>query len=68
MTGHLLPHDSHTLGMDAEGLTHAANARLALFMFHDRVAFGGTLLAIGTAYWWLSDRAGFGGGSFRAGY
>jgi len=55
LTGHLLPHDSHTLGMDAEGLTHAANARLTMFMFHDRVAFGGTLLAIGAAYWWLSE-------------
>jgi hypothetical protein len=55
MTGHLLPHDSHALGMDAEALTHAANAHLTLFMFHDRVAFGGTLLAVGTAYWWLSE-------------
>jgi len=55
LTGHLLPHDSHALGMDAAGLAHAANARLAMFMFHDRVAFGGTLLAIGAAYWWLSE-------------
>jgi hypothetical protein len=55
LTGHLLPHDSHALGMDAESLTHAANAHLTMFMFHDRVAFGGTLLAIGTAYWWLSE-------------
>jgi hypothetical protein len=37
------------------GLTRAANAQLTLFMFHDRVAFGGTLLAIGAAYWWLSE-------------
>ena len=55
LTGHLLPHDSHALGMDAGGLTRAANAQLTLFMFHDRVAFGGTLLAIGAAYWWLSE-------------
>jgi hypothetical protein len=55
LTGHLLPHDSHALGMDAEGLTRVANAHLARFMFHDRVAFGGTLLAIGAAYWWLSE-------------
>jgi hypothetical protein len=55
LTGHLLPHDSHALGMDAEGLTRAANAHLAMFMFHDRVAFGGTLLAIGAAYGWLSE-------------
>jgi hypothetical protein len=55
ITGHLLPHDSQALGMDADGLTHAANAHLTMFMFHDRVAFGGTLLAIGSAYWWLSE-------------
>jgi hypothetical protein len=55
LTGHLLPHDSHALGMDAEALTRAANAHLTMFMFHDRVAFGGTLLAIGSAYWWLSE-------------
>jgi hypothetical protein len=55
MTGHLLPHDSEALGMDAGGLTQVANVRLAMFMFHDRVAFGGTLLAIGAAYWWLSE-------------
>jgi hypothetical protein len=55
LTGHLLPHDSHALGMDAEALTHAANAQLTMFMFHDRVAFGGTLLTIGSAYWWLSE-------------
>jgi hypothetical protein len=55
ITGHLLPHDSHALGMDAVGLARAANARLTMFMFHDRVAFGGTLLAIGAAYWWLSE-------------
>ena len=41
--------------MDAEALTRAANAHLTMFMFHDRVAFGGTLLAVGTAYWWLSE-------------
>jgi hypothetical protein len=55
LTGHLLPHDSQALGMDADALTHVANAQLTMFMFHDRVAFGGTLLAIGSAYWWLSE-------------
>jgi hypothetical protein len=55
LSGHLLPHDSHALGMDADGLTHAANVHLTMFMFHDRVAFGGTLLAIGVAYWWLAE-------------
>lgn len=55
MAGHLLPHDSQALGMDAAGLSHVANHHLTMFMFHDRVAFGGTLLAIGSAYWWLSE-------------
>jgi hypothetical protein len=54
-SGHLLPHDSQALGMDAEGISRVANHYLTMFMFHDRVAFGGTLLAIGTAYWWLSE-------------
>lgn len=55
LSGHLLPHDAQALGMDASGLARAVNPRLAHFMFHDRVAFGGTLLAIGSAYWWLSE-------------
>jgi hypothetical protein len=54
-TGHLLPHDSQALGMDAANLSRLANHHLTMFMFHDRVAFGGTLLAIGSAYWWLSE-------------
>jgi hypothetical protein len=54
-TGHLLPHDSQALGMDAANLSRVANHHLTMFMFHDRVAFGGTLLAIGSAYWWLAE-------------
>jgi hypothetical protein len=54
-TGHFLPHDVHALGYDAAQLADAANPRLVYFMFHDRVAFGGTLLAIGCAYWWLAE-------------
>ncbi len=53
-TGYLLPHDSHAIGMDAAVLVHAGNAHLVHFMFHDRVAYCGTLLAIGSAYWWLA--------------
>jgi len=54
-TGQLLPHDMQALGMDAATLSHRANIHLVRFMFHDRVAFGGTLLAIGMAYWWLAE-------------
>lgn len=53
-SGHLLPQDSHAIGMDAEALAHAANHRLLGFMFHDRVAYGGSLLAIGAGYLWLA--------------
>ena len=55
LSGQLLPHDVLALGMDAAALKQNANQNLVWFMFHDRVAFGGTLLAIGTAYWWLAE-------------
>ena len=54
LTGSFLPHDVHALGFDAQHL-RAVNARIVNFMFHDRVAFGGTLLAIGSAYWFLAE-------------
>lgn len=52
--GELLPQDSHAIGMSAAALAHAANSRLPGFMFHDRVAYGGTLLAIGAGYLWVT--------------
>lgn len=52
--GELLPQDSHAIGMNAAALAHAANSRLPGFMFHDRVAYGGTLLSIGAGYLWLA--------------
>lgn len=55
MTGYFLPQDVHALGFDADKLAAIANARVVRFMFHDRVAFGGTLLAIGIAYWFLAE-------------
>jgi hypothetical protein len=54
-SGYFLPHDVHALGFDAEQLASAANPNVVRFMFHDRVAFGGTLLAIGFAYWFLVE-------------
>ncbi|MDZ4797359.1 MAG: hypothetical protein SGI92_04310 [Bryobacteraceae bacterium] len=53
MSGHLLPHDSRSIGMDAAALSHAANPQLVGFLFHDRAAYGGSLLAIGLGYMWL---------------
>lgn len=54
VSGQLLPQDSHAIGMDSIALMHAGNRHLLGFMFHDRVAYGGTLLAIGAGYLWLS--------------
>ena len=41
-----LPHDVTFLGQTAAELCAVADCRVNRFMFHDRVAFGGTLLAI----------------------
>ena len=49
-----LPHDIHYLGMSADALCSLGGCRVAAFMFHDRAAFGGTLLAVGTLYLWLA--------------
>ena len=55
ITGYFLPHDVYALGFDARQLASAASPRVVNFMFHDRVAFGGTLLAIGSAYCYLAE-------------
>jgi hypothetical protein len=55
VSGQLLPQDSHAIGMDASALMHAGNLHLLGFMFHDRVAYGGSLLAIGAGYLWLAE-------------
>lgn len=49
-----LPHDVAFLGMTAESLCAIVGCRIVHFMFHDRVAFGGTLIAIATLYLWLA--------------
>src|SRR5580704_9165394 len=55
VSGQLLPHDGHAIGMDSTALMRAGNRHLLGFMFHDRVAYGGSLLAIGIGYLWLAD-------------
>lgn len=52
---HFLPHDVHFLGMTADELCRIADCRIVYFMFHDRVAFGGALIAIGALYMWLAE-------------
>ena len=52
-SGHFLPHDVRFLGMDKEQLCGIHQCRIVHFMFHDRVSFGGALIAIGWLYLWL---------------
>ena len=54
-TGHFLPHDSAYLGMSAEELCSQNECRIVHFMIHDRVSFGGTMIAIGALYMWLAE-------------
>lgn len=49
-----LPHDVAFLGMTAADLCAIAECRVVGFMFHDRVAFGGTLIAVAVLYVWLA--------------
>jgi len=49
-----LPHDVAFLGMTAQQLCSLADCRVVRFMFHDRVAFGGSLMAVAILYLWLA--------------
>lgn len=53
-THRFLPHDIEFLGMTESELCAFYDCRVAHFMFHDRTAFGGALIAIGTLYVWAS--------------
>jgi hypothetical protein len=53
-TGHFLPHDEQFLGMTAKELCALHGCRIVHFMYHDRGAFGGSIIAIGTLYLWLA--------------
>src|SRR2546423_7751842 len=55
VTRQFLPHDVQFLGMTAEQLCGIQNCRVVYFMFHDRVSFGGALIAIGSLYMWLGE-------------
>lgn len=52
--GQFLPHDVDFLGMTPEALCAVNECRIVHFMFHDRVSFGGALVAIGVLYLWLA--------------
>jgi hypothetical protein len=51
--GEALPHELRYLGLSLEQLRALADGRVLDFMTHDRVAFGGTLLAMAAVYLWL---------------
>jgi hypothetical protein len=53
VTGHFLPHDAVYLGMTAPQLCALDGCRILYFMIHDRISFGGVLVAIGVLYLWL---------------
>ena len=54
-TGQFLPHDVQFLGMSADELCAIKDCRIVHFMFHDRVSFGGTLVAVGSLYMWMAE-------------
>ncbi len=49
-----LPHDLAFLEMTPAQLCAIGDCRVGALMFHDRVAFGGVLVAMATLYLWLS--------------
>jgi hypothetical protein len=54
-TGQFLPHDVEFLRMNARDLCGINECRIVHFMFHDRVSFGGSLIAIAVLYLWLAE-------------
>jgi hypothetical protein len=54
-TGHFLPHDVTYLGLDAQQLSVYNQGTITKFMFHDRVSFGGSIVAVGLLYMWLAE-------------
>lgn len=54
-TGRFLPHDVAFLGMTSDQLCALHGCRIVHFMVHDRLTFGGVLMATGTVYLWLIE-------------
>src|ERR1700722_3595236 len=51
--GEFLPQDVNYLEMTAPELCAVHGCRIVHFMVHDRVSFGGALIAVGLVYLWL---------------
>jgi len=54
-TGQFLPHDTAFLGMTSQQLCSLRGCRIVHFMIHDRISFGGVLIAIAVMYLWLAE-------------
>lgn len=54
-TGKFLPQDEEFLRMTVNDLCGINDGRIVHFMFHDRVSFGGSIIAIGILYLWLLE-------------
>lgn len=52
-SGQFLPHDIQFLGMSASELCAHDGCRIVHFMIHDRISFGGILIALSILYFWL---------------
>lgn len=55
LTGHFLPHDVSFLRLDANELSLYNDGAITRFMFHDRISFGGSIIAVGLLYLWLAE-------------
>ena len=53
-TVRMLPYDFEYLGMSAAELCRFHDCHIIHFMAHDRVSFGGSIIAIGVLYCWLA--------------
>lgn len=53
-SGDLLPQDSAFLGMTASQLCGYYDGRVFDFMIHDRAAFGGSIISVGSIYMWMA--------------
>jgi len=52
-SGDFLPHDAEKIGFSSDEL-YLISPNLVKFMLHDRAAFGGVLLSLGSWYLWLA--------------
>jgi uncharacterized protein YjeT (DUF2065 family) len=55
VSGRFLPHDERFLGLTARDLCARHGCRVVHFMIHDRISFGGALVAIGVLYFWMIE-------------